>query len=107
MIFLPGIFKWRARDYEGFTGVYKWCNIEVKKKASITVNIEGTIDKNLRLVLVQNDKSIKDIKMVISLLLIKEKPELYYVDINRKEILNYLLYLIRKIYQYLVVNYNK
>lgn len=45
--------------------------------------------------------------MVISLLVIKEKPELYYVDINRKEILNYLLYLIRKIYQYLVVNYNK
>lgn len=48
-------------DYEGFTGVYKWCSIEAKKKASITVNIEGTIDKNTRLVLVQNDKSIQDI----------------------------------------------
>jgi hypothetical protein len=48
-------------DYEDFTGVYKWCSIEAKKKAGITIHIEGTIDKNIRLVLVQNDKSIQNI----------------------------------------------
>lgn len=49
-------------DFEGFTGVYKWCDLEADQNSSITVHIEGAIDKNSRLVLIQNDKSIQDIK---------------------------------------------
>ncbi len=49
-------------DYKGFTGIFRWCSLEAKKKASITVHVKGTIDESIRLVLIQNDKSVQDIK---------------------------------------------
>lgn len=48
-------------NFEGFTGVYKCYDIQAKEDSYITVNIKGAMDKNLRVVLVQNQKMLQDI----------------------------------------------
>lgn len=72
-------------NFEGFTGVYKCYDIQAKEDSYITVNIKGAMDKNLRVVLVQNQKCFKTLGMAKRLRSIRERQKLCYVAARPKE----------------------